>query len=267
VAGTTSARYALHRYGLDGLRNRVRYARDMAAYTVEQLNRIGWPSTRHPHAMTVVLDPPPADIATLDWSPVSCATTVLDPAGLSKLIHVPTEQILESVTWFEHPDGTMLSPRGTLLIAEAACRATPMLVLDLVAEQEAVSRHKCKHGADGVSVLTREKERTLPEEEYDRYRRFDRPRFELLRQWCGHRAITVHERLLAAEAENERLDVLVSELIRALAEAGDKKRAKSFAEEHECERITPESIRPIVDRPLHPSEIPVREVRVRRSWW
>ena len=55
--------YALHRYGLDGLRNRVRYARDMAAYTVEQLDHIGWPAWRHPHAMTVVLDPPPADIA------------------------------------------------------------------------------------------------------------------------------------------------------------------------------------------------------------
>jgi histidine decarboxylase len=55
--------YALHRYGLDGLRNRVRYARDMAAYAIDQLDHIGWPAWRHPHAMTVVLDPPPADIA------------------------------------------------------------------------------------------------------------------------------------------------------------------------------------------------------------
>jgi hypothetical protein len=28
----------------------------------------------------------------------------------------------------------------------------------------------------------------------------------------------------------------------------------------------PEKVRPVVDRPLHPSEIPVREVRVRRYW-
>jgi hypothetical protein len=209
----------------------------------------------------------PSDVATLDWLPVPCATTVHDIAGLSKLIHVPMEPILESITWFEHPDGTMLSPRGTLLIAEAACRATPMLVLDLVAEQEARSRHKCKHGADGINPRTREKHGTLPAYEYDLYRRFDRPRHELLRQWCGHRAITVHERLMAAEAETERLDILVTELIRALAEAGDKKRAKSYAEDHECERITPETIRPTVDRPLHPSEIPVREVHVRRRWW
>lgn len=63
--------YALHRYGLDGLRNRVRYARDMAAYTVEQLDHIGWPAWRHPHAMTVVLDPPPAEIAARWAIPVS----------------------------------------------------------------------------------------------------------------------------------------------------------------------------------------------------
>jgi hypothetical protein len=209
----------------------------------------------------------PKDVAELGWSPVSCATIVRDAAGLMTLIHLPMEQMLESITWFEHSDGTMLSPRGTLLVAEALCRANPLPVLDLVAEQEATARHKCKHSADGVNPLTREKERSLPEEEYDTYRRFDRPRFELLRQWCGHRAITVHERLMAAEAENQRLDVLVTELIRALAEASDKKRAKSFAEEHERERITPETIRPTVDRPLHPSEIPVREIRVRRGWW
>ena len=63
--------YALHRYGLDGLRNRVRYARDMAAYTIDQLDHIGWPAWRHPHAMTVVLDPPPADIAARWAIPIS----------------------------------------------------------------------------------------------------------------------------------------------------------------------------------------------------
>jgi histidine decarboxylase len=63
--------YALHSYGLDGLRDRVRYARDMAAYTVDQLDRIGWPAWRHPHAMTVVLDPPPAALAARWAIPIS----------------------------------------------------------------------------------------------------------------------------------------------------------------------------------------------------
>jgi histidine decarboxylase len=58
--------YALHRYGLDGLRDRARYARQLAEYTVGQLTGIGWPAWRHPHAMTVVLDPPPAAV-TARW--------------------------------------------------------------------------------------------------------------------------------------------------------------------------------------------------------
>lgn len=36
---------------------------------------------------------------------------------------------------------------------------------------------------------------------------------------------------------------------------------------HERDRITPHTIRPVVERPLHPSEIPVREIKVRRRWW
>jgi hypothetical protein len=83
-------------------------------------------------------------------------------------------------------------------------------------EQEAESRHKCKHGIDHTNAYTREKERTSPEWEYDWYRRYDRPRHELLRQWCGHRAVMFHERLAAAETENHRLDVLVTDLIEAL---------------------------------------------------
>jgi len=71
---------------------------------------------------------------------------------------------------------------------------------------------------------------------------------------------------MAAEAENHRLDVLVTDLIEALDRAGEQTSAVRFAEEHERDRITPERVRPTVDRPLHPSEVPVREVRVRRRW-
>jgi hypothetical protein len=160
----------------------------------------------------------------------------------------------------------MVSPAGTLLLAEAACRANAKQVLDMVMEQETQARYKCKHGAERDNPSTREKERTSPEWEYARYRRSDRPRHELFRQWCGHRAVTFHERLLAAEAENHRLDVLVTELIEALDHAGDTMGAGHFSEEHERDCITPHTVRPIVDRPLDPREIPVREVRTRRRW-
>jgi histidine decarboxylase len=63
--------YALHRYGLDGLRDRVRQARSLAAFAVDQLSHIGWPAWRHPHAMTVVIDAPPAGLAARWAIPVS----------------------------------------------------------------------------------------------------------------------------------------------------------------------------------------------------
>lgn len=153
-------------------------------------------------------------------------------------------------------------PAGTLLIAEALCRANPMPVLDAVVEQETESRHKCKYGSERHSPQG--KESTSPEWEYYWYRRHDRPRHELLRQWCGQRAVALQERLLAAEAETQRLDLLVTRLIEVLDHADRKELARYFAEEHE--RVTPYNARPVIDRPLHPPELPVREIRVRRRW-
>jgi hypothetical protein len=127
-------------------------------------------------------------------------------------------------------------------------RQHPISVPHLVVEQDKAARHKCNHGFTQDSIRSREKERTSSEYEYDWYRRFDRPRHELLRQWCGHRAVTLHERLLAAEVETERLDILLAWVIRALDKAGDDLAARTFAEEHERDRITPWTVRP-GDRP------------------
>lgn len=206
------------------------------------------------------------EVAEVAWNPVSLATAIHDKVRLGEIVGGPVDEILARVEWFDNGKEIMVSPRGTLLIAEAACRANPTPVLDMVIEQETEARHKCKHGSERLSGLTREKERTSPEWEYYWYRRHGRPQHELLRQWCGYRAVTSYERLMAAEAENQRLDVLVTELIEALDRAGEKMEAIRFAQEHERDRITPQTARPVVDRPLDPSEIPVREVPRRRRW-
>ncbi|GHJ50610.1 hypothetical protein Cs7R123_79520 [Catellatospora sp. TT07R-123] len=208
----------------------------------------------------------PADIAELEWSSVRDATGIRDLEGLASLIGLKTKEILAAGPWFEHDGAIMLSRTGTLAIAEAACRHTPMPVLNWVVEQETELRHKCKHGSERRNYLTGEPETTSPQWEYHWYLSHHRPRHELLRQWCGHRAVTFQERLIAAEAEARRLDLLVTELIAALERAGDKTRAIHFSDEHEQDRITPEKSRPVVDRPLDLSEIPVREVPRRRRW-
>ena len=83
---------------------------------------------------------------------------------------------------------------------------------------------------------------------------------ELLRQWCGHCAITFQERLITAEAEARPLDMLVAELITALERAGEVTMADHFHTQHERDGITPERARPMVERPLDPSEDPVGEI-------
>jgi histidine decarboxylase len=56
--------YAINTLGIDGLRARAHESWRVAAYAVDRLQHIGWYAWRHPHAMTVVLDTPPTDIAT-----------------------------------------------------------------------------------------------------------------------------------------------------------------------------------------------------------
>ena len=73
--------WALHGYGPDGHRLRAGRARAVAVRAVEQLAGIGWAAWRHPHAVTVVIDPPPDELARR-W-----ALPVAD--GLSHLVCVP----------------------------------------------------------------------------------------------------------------------------------------------------------------------------------
>ncbi|MBX7269552.1 hypothetical protein KIF24_28450 [Micromonospora sp. Llam7] len=207
----------------------------------------------------------PEDVAELDWRPVENATVIKDRTRLTEILRVPVEEVPAKVQWFTTGEGTVVSPAGTVMIAEVACRVHSQSILEHVIEEEVEARHKCKHGGPHP---VRKGEQSSPEWEYRWYRKHVRPEHELLRQWCGHRAVAAHERLTAAEAENHRLDLLVVELIKALDLAGETARAEQFAEEHERDRITPYLARPVVDRLLHWSEMPVREVQVyrRRRW-
>ncbi|NUT37661.1 MAG: histidine decarboxylase [Hamadaea sp.] len=54
--------WALTTQGPDGLRRRADEARALAAYTHRRLRGIGWPARRNPHAFTVTLASPPAQV-------------------------------------------------------------------------------------------------------------------------------------------------------------------------------------------------------------
>ena len=208
----------------------------------------------------------PKSVAAWEWKPIHFVTTVHNAPALMKVTGVPTVDLIADIAWFELDGEMMLSPEGTLLIAELACHRNPMPILEWVIEEEKVKREECKRGGKSRLVRGSQGITTSPEFEYECYLNYSRPLYEILRQWCGHRAVSFQERLDAAEAESRRLDVLVTRLIDALKAKGDEIFANYLEEEWEDERITPEKLRPVVERPLHPSEIPVRVERIWRRW-
>ena len=207
----------------------------------------------------------PTSVATWEWNPIKFATTVHDAEALRQFTGIATSELISSISWFELNGELVLSLEGTLLIAERACRQDPMPILEWVIQDEKVKREECKRGGFRLSNR-RENDKTSPEWEYEMYLKYAKPLHELLREWCGHRPVSLQERLGAAEAETHRLDVLVARLVDVLKGKGDEIFAVHMEEEHERERITPERFRPIVDRPLRPDEIPVRYVRAERRW-
>lgn len=207
----------------------------------------------------------PDEVAEIEGQPFRDHIEVRDPAVLEATLGTSIEEVTGAVSWFE-ADGTVyLSPAAGELVAELACRQNPKPILELVIQEEAEQRELCKRGRTYQAYDGSGERFSPPEQEYSSYRRRVRPRHELLRQWCGYRAVNFHERLTAAEAEVERLDILVARLIDIIKQH-DEFSAKILAEENEQDRITPESVRPVVDRPLDPSEVRVVHVKRRRRW-
>ncbi|WP_146194746.1 hypothetical protein [Bifidobacterium callitrichidarum] len=209
----------------------------------------------------------PETIAQWDWSYVHWSVQVLDELGLEQRIGVSVDDVLDQVAGFKEDGGVMLSPEGGLLIAQYACRINPMPVLAWVDQDEKEYRDKCRNGHLGVGPDNRP-HRTDPQWEYQWYLEHGRPLHELLRCWCGQRAVTMHERLGAAEAENHRLEELLEQLFRQMEQHGFAQSVEYLKRKYEEERITPYNYRTSVDRPLRPEEIPVRvEYRRAPRWW
>ena len=206
------------------------------------------------------------EIATEVWTPVRGATKILDPDGLAPLIGVPVEKLLAQAEWFVLDGETIISPAGTMLLAQYACQVSPMPILDWIIEEEKEYRDRAKHGRKSKS-LDGEDYTTSPEWEYQMYLEYGKPLHEILRAWCGYRAVTFQERLEAAEGEVRRLDELITRLFEQMRAQGNHTAVVDVIERaYEEERITPHSLRPVVDRPLKPSEIPVQYVSAPRRW-
>lgn len=191
---------------------------------------------------------------------------VKDIPALEVLMGRPISDVQERNAWFNLNDILILSPTGGLDVAAAVCQESPDPILDYLMAEETKIRHYCKHGRESEGRRGQEDRSTSPEWEYHYYLKYTKPVHELLRQLCGYRAVTAHERLVAAEAETRRLDLLLTHAIDVLRGSDKRMFAAHLEEEHERERILPHRVRPVPDRPLDPSEIPVIKVSTRRRW-
>ncbi|WP_446224817.1 hypothetical protein ACTWPB_06715 [Nocardia sp. IBHARD005] len=209
----------------------------------------------------------PEEIAICCGRQVKEVTEVYDRGGFEKVVGTSLEEITSSIAAFDLDGTWVLSPAGSLLVAELACLRHPAVILDWVMEAEEKARDLCISGRrfqayDGSGERT-----SSPEWEYKWYVERERPLHELLRQLCGHRAVSVYERVTAAEAEVLRLERIVRRLIEALQDHNHSL-AEVIEREHETERITPTNVRPEIERPKSPWEMPVRYVKVRAPrWW
>jgi hypothetical protein len=205
----------------------------------------------------------PEEIAEWSWSPVRWITRIHNSVELKKLFGVSAEDMLDQVPGFTLDGDTILSPDGTLRLARYACGVKPMPVLDWVEQEEKEYREKCRKGSPAVS-WDKKPYTTDPDWEYEQYLEYGRPLHELLRSWCGQRAVTLKERAEAAEAEVHRLDLLIDDLFAQMKAKGFKQAVEYIESAYVKERITPYNYRTVVERPLDPSEIPVR-VEYRRA--
>ncbi|MFJ5108121.1 MULTISPECIES: hypothetical protein [unclassified Glutamicibacter] len=210
----------------------------------------------------------PTEVAELGWRPVNDTTNVKDQEIFSTMLGLDLGKYAEHYSSV-HVDGALvLSPLASAAIAERICGINPTPILDVVFKEEEESWLKCKYGSQKKPILDIDDGWRSPEEEYDWYLKYDRPRHELLRQWCGYRAMTSHERMKAAEAETHRLELLLEETFKRLEPHMPQLEVDLLRINSNKERITPYNVRPRPDRPLSPSEIPERIVyRTRRQWW
>ncbi|WP_133162886.1 hypothetical protein [Arthrobacter glacialis] len=186
--------------------------------------------------------------------------------ALGLLLGRPMSDLLERIAWFELNGVLILSPTGCLDVAAAVSQENPDPILEYVMAEETKLREYCKNGRTYERSRGQEDRSASPEWEYHYYLKHIKPVHELLRQLCGYRAVSAHERLVAAEAEARRLDLLLAHAIDVLRGSDKRVFATHLEEEHERRRILPHRVRPVPDRPLEPWEIPVIEVPTRRRW-
>lgn len=200
----------------------------------------------------------PETVARSDITPADFTTTIVDEPELSKLLGIPSGQLLENVESVVVDGLPIVSGMTSLYICEMACRKNPMPVLDDLRERETEAMIRSKDGHNEPYRGGKKPRVSYTSyEDHEHYLRSLRPEFELIRQWCGNRAVSFQERMIAAEQECHRLEMVVVDALRRIHELeGESCQFLAIRDDYSLRRTTPESVRPIVERPLRYDDCP-----------
>lgn len=153
----------------------------------------------------------------------------------------------------------VVSPNGAMAMARRLCAVEPRGVLERVLAEEAEAERRCIGEPAKVGESP-----TRPDIAWRIYCEYSRPVREVLRQWCGYRAVRAVEQALADEAEVRRLKELARRVIRALAYHGEG-RAELYLDELHTGAVTGPLVRPAPSAP-RPTKVFSVEVPRRRYW-
>ncbi|MDF2664279.1 MAG: hypothetical protein K0R81_129 [Microbacterium sp.] len=158
-------------------------------------------------------------------------TSIVDLQGLARRLLLDEADLRAEPAAFEE-DGALLVPWATTeQIVRRACELFPESILCEVEEEEAKARQEAMHGERITSSGRGGRSFYIEPEQaakWDAEQPYGKPTRELLRRWCGQDAIDRHDELMALREEVVRVDVLLSEAIRTLREAGLKEQAVSL---------------------------------------
>lgn len=159
-----------------------------------------------------------------------------DRDGLRSLLGTDCQALLITVETAEDGGSFWVSADRTRVIAGQICRHHALRVLGWVHDEEVTRRHESLHGQQaGGKDPGRDADRV-----YHSYMRSERHTYDLLRQWCGQRAIALDERIRAADDETRRLDQLLVHTLELLANHNPDA-AQRLAREHEAKQIGPDA--------------------------
>jgi len=184
-------------------------------------------------------------------------TRILDDDALGGALGIPVAEVLENVDWYSDGDEKVVSPEGTMRIARIRLPHEPDARVGC-GRRGRKAAARVQHPRPPRGHLRQPADAVLLEWEYANYLKEGRPIHDLLRAWYRQRAVTLQERLAAAEAEVHRMDGL---LVRGLDELKTHDHsivADNIERAHIDERITPENVRSVTEHPFGPAEISVR---------